>query len=305
MIAKILVSGGCGYSGSRIVPYLWELGYQVYSCDLGWFGDNHQLGYLKFDYKDLPTPYIQGFDAIVHLAGHSSVPFCEADKQGSFENNVANFISFVRRLKPEQKFIYASSGSVYGNQTLDLPDSQYFKETSELPYPIKDYDWQKQCIDKFIPLSGHKNYFGLRFGTLSGFSPNPRNELMINSMVRSASLTGEVKVTSAYARRAILGLNDLCRAVQAIIEKDGLPGIYNLASFNHSIAAIGSTVAKVMNSQFKILEENTSNYSFGLDTTKFQKEFDFKFEDTILSIAQDACKNDFKVERDWLRIKYG
>ena len=70
-MANILLTGGCGYIGSVLVPKLLEAGHTVRVIDLQWFGNylkpHPRLDVIKCDIRDDSFPI--GADAIIHLAG--------------------------------------------------------------------------------------------------------------------------------------------------------------------------------------------------------------------------------------------
>lgn len=296
MTKSVLILGGLGYIGSRVYQYLLGQGFDCYSTDLQLFGDGLGFPNLRKNFADLNEGFIQEFDAVINLAGHSSVPSCDLNQEESLINNVVNFVNLVAKLRKDQKFIYASSGSVYGNML-------NAKETDILGDSAKRYDSHKQIIDNFFipapPVDIPDKWYGLRFGTVCGYSPNPRNELMINSMVKSARLKTLVRVSSPESFRSILGMNDLCRAIDHILDNDSIEaGIYNLASFYDKIGRLGSNVAKLMEARLETSEEETSHYSFSLNTEKFEAT-GFEFLENTAMIARECIKNDFSVERNW------
>lgn len=290
MKPKVLLLGGSGYVGSMVFQEL-DINYEVNSVDLGWFGCPQPSTIM--DYNDLEN--ISDYESIICLAGHSSVPFCQNDPVGSYINNVTNLENLALKLTENQKLIYASSASVYG------VSEKPCKESDRLVPGLLEYDKQKQLIEERIKKI-HKNYYALRFATVNGYSINPRNELMINSMVRSAFINNKISVANSNMYRAILGLKDLVKAIEAILKDSNNPGSYNLASFNTQIGTIAKILSIMYNSP---IEEGkpSSPYSFQLDTSKFESTFNFKFKETVESIAEDVCKNDFAVNRDW-NIKY-
>lgn len=292
MALKILINGGNGYIGSRLSSQLRAWGYDIIVADLGLFQLNPK-DTQTYNFNQLPASFIQSFDIVIHLAAHSCVLACELNPEQSFVNNCLDFFHLVGKINPNQKLIYASSGSVYG-----CSGDRLAAEDDVLTEAINHYDKQKQLIDLYM-LPCLFKWYGLRFGTVCGYSENPRNELMINSMVASALQNNRVDVTSADLFRAVLGLTDLCRAVKSIIDSDGESGYYNLASFNMKIHNIGKVISDKFNTNFSSLLSGSSSYSFCLDTTKFCKEFNFIFEDTIDSIAEAAAKNDFSRVRNW------
>lgn len=289
---KILLIGGMGYIGSRVYDHLIKRYHEVTSVDLGLFGGpDHPNNLIHF--RDLSPSFVRQFDTVIHLAGHSSVQSCEINPPQAMKNNCVDFFHLVNKITPNQQFIYASSASVYGSVGEHLA-----VETDLLPEPVKDYDRQKQLIDLYME-QAPVNYFGLRFGTVCGYSPNPRNELLINAMTRDAKVKNLITATSAKSFRAVLGLNDLCRAISAIVDRRGLRGVYNLASLNMSIGDIGREIYRIFPSNLHSRIDGNSSYSFCLDTTKFQKSFDFEFIETVEDIAREASRNDFTVERTW------
>lgn len=284
----ILITGGNGYIGSRLSIYLASVHHKVQTVDLCLFSGSNPV-----NYKDLTKEYIQSFDAVIHLAGHSSVPWCDNDPLGSMSNNCDNFFHLVSKISPKQKFIYASSASIYGNCGTSL-----CSEVDILNPPIKEYDRQKQMIDLFMQDS-NVNYFGLRFGTVCGYSLVPRNELLINSMVRDAITKRKVVVNSSQACRAVLGLRDLCRAMKILIENNIARGIYNLASFNTNMENAGKFIANKYSAELVTSTEGENKYSFNLYTDLFTYVSGMRFEETLDSISEEASSNNFSKERKW------
>lgn len=129
---------------------------------------------IEARYQDLTDSFYREFEAVILLAGQGSVSNSK-NMKSVLENNINNFAHLLSLLSSDQKFIYASSSSVYGKT------DTFADEGSRFGDPYNFYDLSKQMIDKLAFLSG-KCYFGLRFGTVNGYSPNFRNDLMINSL---------------------------------------------------------------------------------------------------------------------------
>lgn len=290
-MSSILLIGSDGYIGRRLRPHLEDEGHIVDGFDRGFFAE---YGSSSCDYRHLPPSVIQTYDVVILLAGHSSVPLCEHDPQGSFSNNVVNFQNLVYKLKDDQTFIYASSGSV-----LSAGDE-----------PLCHYDFQKSTIDKIARLSG-KRYYGLQFGTVCGYSPTPRLELMINSMFIDAVTHGEVRVSNRNAYRAILGMSDLVRCIARIVDNPPKPGLYPLASFSYPIGAIAELVAAETGAKVVTLPATGPCYDFEIDTWKFQQAYPrFKFKQDVRSIIEElnelplALRDKSKYNRSTNLIKY-
>lgn len=281
---KILIIGGTGYIGSRLAVELWQRDviderYEIDTCDLTWFGNQIYLQNNVEDYSNLSKEYLDKFDVIILLAGYSSVPMCLGNMKDTFENNVVKFVDLLDKLT-HQKFIYASSSSIYGD-TGTTPA----KESWDRFRPKNYYDLTKQEIDFYAELS-NVEYYGLRFGTVNGSSPNLRVDIMINKMYHEAKQTGKIQMFNPHISRPILGIKDLCRAVHCIIEGGDHRGVYNLASFNGVVKDIVDNVKQFVDMEVEDMG-NTPSYNFSIDTSKFEDTYNFKFEDTIKSIVED------------------
>lgn len=281
MTKSVLVIGGNGYIGSRLI-YDLNSKYTIESVDLCWYGKDFKYSYT-IDYNNLTKDYLNKFDAIVLLAGHSSVKMCTGDINSSWNNNVTNFNNLVSKLDKNQLLIYASSGSVYGITDVPLTENTNIKFK-----PINNYDLTKYSLDlnaqKFIA-EGY-NIVGLRFGTVNGWSPNVREELMINSMTKKSIESKILTVNNIDIQRPILGISDLSRAVSTIIDNPKF-GIYNIASFCDTVENISSNVSQVLNSNVERAIDMPNAYNFLMDVNKFKIDYNFTFNDTTSSIVTE------------------
>ena len=286
MMSKILLIGGNGYIGSKLQEVL-----EVDVVDTNWFNGKND----SEDFKDLTSKYYDDYDTVILLAGHSSVKMSEGNLNSCFNNNVRNFIDLIEKLD-KQKLIYASSSSVYGSVGGKTVNEKYYGFE-----PYNQYDISKHTADLYAQKSAVE-YYGLRFGTVNGCSPVLRTDVMINAMVNSALRDGHIKLYIKDTMRPILGINDLCRAIETIVKSDeDKRGLYNLASFNKTAEQIAYEVAGVMGvevkeyeadpTQVKNVKSQTKAYNFSISTLKFRKEFKFKFQDTVESLATDLKEN--------------
>ena len=281
MTKSVLIIGGNGYIGSRLI-YELNSAYAIESVDLCWYGKDFKYSYT-IDYNNLTKEYLSKFDTIILLAGHSSVKMCIGDVNSSWNNNVNNFNTLVNKLDKSQLLIYASSGSVYG--ITDVPLAEDVHITFK---PINNYDLTKYSLDlnaqKFIA-EGY-NIVGLRFGTVNGWGPNVREELMINSMAKRSVETNSLTINNVDIQRPILGITDLTRAIKTIIEAPKF-GIYNLASFCDTVENISSNVSQVLHSNVQRTNDVPNAYNFLMDVNKFKTDYNFMFNDTTTSIVTE------------------
>ena len=273
MKPRILVTGGTGYIGSRLRQYL----HDGDSVDLERFG--HAGGFTNSlrSYQSLSREELNAYDVIVHLAGHSSVAMCNNDKEGAVTNNITGFAELLR-LCAGKRLIYASSSSVYNGCGAELATEAWtgFRPTNR-------YDVSKYTMD-LLAMTSEVDFYGLRFGSVCGWSPNLRNDLMINRMVQDARSTGRVNITNPQVHRPILAIDDLCRAVQTLVSTDTKPGIYNLASFNATVGEVGGRVASICGADTNLCE-GTTTYDFSVSSEAFSRAFGFDFCGDVDSIV--------------------
>jgi nucleoside-diphosphate-sugar epimerase len=295
---KILLIGGNGYIGNRIYTDL-SSDYDITSIDTCWFNDP-LVPTTKVDYNDLSESFYSDFDIIILLAGHSSVKMCEGYIHSAYNNNIRNFVNLLSKLKPNQKFIYASSSSVYGDVGEKIVNEEY---NNFIPY--NHYDITKHIIDLYSP-KFNVQYYGLRFGTVNGYSPVVRNDIMLNSMTYNALKDKEIKLYIKDIIRPILGISDLVKAVKCIVDNDNdNRGIYNLASFNNTAEQLANSVSKITKMQVKEYQVDPNNiqnsklqtkcYNFSIDCSKFMSTFNFEFKETPESIVTELIENFNKI----------
>ena len=306
---NILIIGGTGYIGSKLTHVL-RNDFNVAIVDINPVNSKEieNIPIKKEDMNNLTRKDVKDFETIIVLAGNSSVK-SSSNLFSTHYNNVENFIHILKITDKTQKVIYASSSSVYG----DTKD-RVVNEDNLILKSHNYYDFTKKIADLYAEMAiekEHRQLFGLRFGTVNGYSPNFRNDIMINAMTNNALTKGEINVFAKNTARPILAIKDLCRAVVSIINKGNLKtaGVYNLASFNTNVDTIAKTLSKKLNIPIKYLDEiptkkatnvklQTSSYNFAIDTTRFCEVFDFQFNETVETIADDILTNYNIIEKN-------
>ena len=293
---KVLILGGAGYIGTRLREVLRQ-NHFVKTNDICWF--NHDETSDRRDYHKLTKKELAEVEVVIVLAGHSSVPSCLGALYSPWSNNVTNFTDLLDKLD-DQLVIYASSASVYGNSA---PGQQH-KETNKIFVPVNNYDVTKYALDQQATIANlkGKRVIGLRFGTVNGYSANLRVDVMINSMYHSVQNGTGIQVSNKQISRAMLGIEDLCRAVERCIEQP-VPGIYNLSSFNATVGEIAEAVSRKLGAEI-VDKGNTANaYDFALDTRLFEQTFDFTFTATPATIVDSLIESYEQSTPQW-RDKY-
>lgn len=277
---KTLVIGGSGYIGSALVA---KVGADT--VDIGWFSGPDPT--LRMDYDSLSADFYSKYDCIVLLAAHSSMAMCADNYASAWQNNVTALSGLISKLTADQTLIYASSGSVYGNGGLDRQESMTLA-TAQI-----EYDLTKQ-IGEQVAYGAKCKTVGLRFGTLSGYNPVARSDLMLNAMTISAKTRGEINCYNGTNHRSILGINDCVRAITAIIERPELADqhdIFNLSSFGGSVDSFATVAGSILNVPVIRHPEITNHFSFELNSSKFERRYNFHFQDTAESIITSILEN--------------
>lgn len=286
---NVLILGGEGYIGSRLQQVL-RTHFTIDIVDTCWGHGKLNPSVIRKDYSELSAEFLSKYDVIIVLAGHSSVKSCEGDIKHSWLNNMTNFDELLEKIGSvcNPLIIYASSASIYGNSK---PGELHQEHTVRF-LPVNNYDITKYSLDLFAKnkIIRGRNIIGLRFGTVNGWSPNLRTDLMINSMFRSAMANSVIEISNKHINRAILGIEDLCRAIKVCIDSP-VPGIYNLSSFNSSVEHIANIVSDY--SHVPIVDNGNTEgvYDFNLDNSYFCKTFDFQFTELVDTILLDLKQN--------------
>jgi len=263
----VLLVGGCGYVGSHLHRRMSDHGFNVVVCDRCDRGNPAELDVIDSDYAALEEEFLAGFDTVLWFAGHSSVGRAVQDPGGALANNCLNLLSFARKLRPGTRFVYASTGSLYSSADAHAPPAD---ERSLARVPSQNaYDVSKFAFD-YLAEHFLSNFHALRLGTVSGWSPNLRAELVFNAMNLSAARTGVVRLRNRSARRTIVFLDDLWCLVHRLLEGGVDPGVCNVGSWSGSVGELARDIAAVWGAT--VVDEGESpTYSFELDTTRMRQ----------------------------------
>ncbi len=279
---KVVLIGGCGYLGSALFDHLFHRGWHVDTIDLEWFGNGVNRRNVRRDYAHLVRDELEGYGAVVLLAGHSSREMCAGARYGAFDNNVASFVALLDELAPDQRFVYMSDAAVYGSTR-----GREATEDDSLPAPATPFDLMHVEVEAHAELSGLDCY-GLRLGEVGGYARHLRGDLELNAMVAAQRDTGVIPVTCPEAYRPVLGARDFVRAVERVLlEPRPLPGLYNLVSFNATTGELAERASAVLRADLALKARGPRPVrDQSVSSARFAEHFDFDFEDTVESIVR-------------------
>lgn len=263
---NVLLIGGCGYIGSYLYTKLKNYKYDVTVCDKLIRGNPLDVDVICDDYHGLNDDLINSFDAILWFAGHSSVQQSILDPEGALQNNCLNLFDFSKRIKKRTKFIYASSASLYST-TDSVPKPACENSLLHIP-STNTYDVSKFAFD-YLAEHFLTNFYGLRMGTLAGYSPNLRKELVWNSMNIAAFKNNKIKLMNRDSFRTILFLDDLWNLISNILNRNIEPGFINVGSLSTTMGELACMISEVWGSDIEDCGVSPT-YSFNLDLTKMK-----------------------------------
>jgi nucleoside-diphosphate-sugar epimerase len=294
---RILIAGGAGYVGSALIPQLLDRGYQVDVVDLFWFG-NHlpsQVGVLKKDLFHLQVSDLEGYDQTIFLAGLSNDPMADFSPAKNFISNASApaYLAYIAKKANVKRYIYASSCSVYG-----YTENQLFDEdspvSSNYPYGISKLQGERAVMQM---VDADFSVISLRKGTVSGYSPRMRFDLLVNTMFKTAMQEGVIRVTNPAIWRPFLSIEDATMAYTRAVEaNEGVSGIFNIASGNHTVGEVADLVKLALDEELgkKIALEikhikDMRNYKVSIERAK--TILSFHPHQTVKSIVHHLITN--------------
>lgn len=299
---KILIAGGAGYIGSALVPKLIARGYKIDVADLLWFG-NHlpsEVNVIQKDIFDLKEKDIEGYDQVIFLAGLSNDPMAEHSPGMNFIYNASApaYLAYLSKKIGVKRFIYAGSCSVYGYTVNELYDENS-PAISNYPYGISKLQGEKAVMQM-----SEKGFSTICFrqGTVSGYSPRMRLDLIVNTMFKSAIEKKEITVNNPSIWRPILSIEDACNAyIRGIEAGEDISGIFNIASGNYTVGEtadiVKNSIESKLSNKIKLTIHHKHDFrNYKVNVEKAINVLSFKPKHDVDSIVDDliAHKDKFK-----------
>ncbi len=296
---KVFITGGAGYVGSKLVPKLLQLGYEVTVLDLMIYGekvlDNHiNLKKVKGDIRDLALleKIIPGHNNVIHLACISNDPSFELNPLLGKSINLDAFEPLVKISKKHdvQKFIYASSSSVYG-----IKEEKNVTEDMSLE-PLTDYSKFKGDCEKILNSHKSENFITttIRPSTVCGYAKRQRLDLVVNILTNHAFFNRKIKVFGGDQLRPNIHIDDMVESYVAVLnaEANKINGeIFNVGFKNQSVNELAADVKEIIGSDVLVVNTETNdNRSYHVSSEKIKNVLGFSTKYSVKDAVNDLKK---------------
>jgi nucleoside-diphosphate-sugar epimerase len=251
-MGTVLIAGGAGYTGSVLCRELLDLGFVIKVVDRLFYGAaglEEIRDRITFEEKDLRvlTPAdFKDVTACINLGGLSNDPSAEYNPEANWEMNTVGAERLARVCKQAgvRRYVLASSASVYDHGILQEEEDQIYTEEAEVrptaAYAVSKREAEKRVLaladDSFSPVV-------LRKGTVHGFSPRMRYDLVVNTFVKDALSAGVIHLYyGGEMWRPLVEIHDVARAYARVLQapEEKVRGqIFNVVQKNYRISELG------------------------------------------------------------------
>ncbi len=267
----MLITGGAGYIGSILVnlaPENWKITI-LDSCIVGNTQVNFQkkIIFVKEDIRNesVVDDLIKKSDVIIHLAGIVGEASFQKNPKASWEinqNATEKIIDLAK--KYDKKLIFMSTCSVYGFNTEICNE-----ETN--PNPVDDYSRSKLNSEQYIQ-ENLQNYIIFRLGTVYGWSPRMRFDIIINRIIEKMLWDESIEIFGGKQWRPFIHAKDAANALILAAEKPIKKEIMNIVGENHQLL----DVAKQITNNLKIISQKEDNRSYHVNNNKIKEKLNWK-----------------------------
>jgi nucleoside-diphosphate-sugar epimerase len=310
---KILVTGACGYVGTVLVPKLLARGHDVVAFDIMWFGNwlkpASGLTVVKGDVRDTDSIDLDGIDAIIHLASVANDPCGDLDPKLTWEISALATMRLADKAARAgiPRFIYASSGSVYG-----VKDEEQVTEDLTLE-PISEYNKTKMVAERVMLSYADQMVVQIvRPATVCGLSDRMRLDVSVNMLTMQAIKNGKITVFGGDQVRPNIHIDDITDLYLFLLDHPEHRGIFNAGFENISIKDIAEKVNKQVPTEIVVTPSNDPR-SYRVNSDKLlatgfkpKKTVDDAIREIVLKFQRGELKDeDRHYNLRWMQQGYG
>jgi nucleoside-diphosphate-sugar epimerase len=287
---NVLVTGGCGYKGTVLVPKLLRRGYKVQVLDAQWFGNflstHPNLTVTKGDVRDIDSINLKEVDIIIHLSSVANDPCGDLDPKLTWEISALATMQLADKAVRQgvKQFIFASSGSVYG-----IKDEDQVTEDLELK-PISEYNKTKMVSERVL-LSYQDDMMVqvIRPATVCGISHRMRLDVAVNLLTMQALEKGKITVFGGDQARPNIHIDDITDVYLHFMDDPTHTGVFNAGFANITIIDIANLITKYIPVEIIVTESNDPR-SYRINSDKLLAT-GFKPKKTVEHAVQEIIES--------------
>jgi len=310
-MSKVLVVGGAGYVGAVLVEELLAQGYAIRILDRLYYGRQglreieDRVEVVFDDMRTVKASILDGVDAVINVGGLSNDPTAEYNPRANHEMNTiaTGYLAELCKKAGIRRFVFASSCSIYdrgvADGELDIVQDESSPVAPKAAYSRSKYEAERMLVEManedFCPVI-------LRKGTIYGFSPRMRYDLVVNTFVKDALSKGVLRLHyGGEMWRPLVDIRDAARAYIACLqaEESLVRGeVFNISQGNFRISELALRVREALGS-LGIEVEIRPDYgyrgvrSYRVSARKIEQTLGFK---PLVSVEESACDMVRKIE---------
>jgi nucleoside-diphosphate-sugar epimerase len=254
---RVLVTGGAGYIGAVLCRQLLEAGHRPVVLDRLFWGRKPLAGLdveiVAGDLRAFDDSWLAAIDAVCHLGGLSNDPTAEYNPNANWEMNAVGTERLVAACKAHgiARFTFASSASIYDRETSshELSRSPIMCDETTAVQPRGAYSLSKKYAEDVVLRAADSTFAPVVFrqGTVYGYSPRMRFDLVVNTFVKDAIVLKRLYLHGGgWMWRPLVDVEDVAAVHVAALAAplDRIRGqIFNVMEENYQIRQLAMLVA--------------------------------------------------------------
>ena len=254
---RVLVTGGAGYIGAVLCRQLLEAGHHPVVVDRLFWGRKPLAGLdveiVRGDLRAFDDAWLLGIDAVCHLAGLSNDPTAEYNTEANWQMNAIGTQRLVAACKAHgiRRFTFASSASIYDSEASaqEMSRSPMMCDETTVVRPRGAYSLSKKFAEDVVLAAASSDFAPVIFrqGTVYGYSPRMRFDLVVNTFVKDAIVLRRLYLHGGgWMWRPLVDVEDVAQVhVGALAAPlDLIRGqIFNVLEENYQIRQLAMLVA--------------------------------------------------------------
>jgi len=310
----VLVTGGAGYVGSRVVAHLLDQGHRVRVFDNFLYGGEPVIALSAFSNVERQVGDVRndvalrtamgGVDAVIHLAGIVGEEACNVSPRFSWSVNHDAIPTLVHTVEDSgvSRLVLVSTCSNYGvaGTNLEVDEDAPLK-------PLSAYARAKVAAEQ-LALAAKRvpTVSVLRLGTVCGVSPRMRFDLLVNAIARDAVLDREIEIYAPKAWRPFLHIDDAAEALRQVLTADASAVhrcVFNVVGENHQKAGLLEIARRLFpNLRAKVVDRDPDVRDYRVSGERFVKALGLRPSRTVADAFRevaDAVRNGCFRDPDW------